>query len=313
MRRVASGAAMALLLGVALLVSAGLGYAQSVPPTAGTATFTVTAISSRDSVPPISKDDVQLRVGRESRPVGDWRKDENLFLAILIDDSIDTRAAGHWDNLREFIMAQPATVHIALGYIRNNTTMIAQDFTTNHELAAKALRITIGTGAIGSSPYLGTMDMLRRWPETGPRRSVLLISSGIDFFRGERSGPTFPDVVPLTQRAQRQNTNIWTVYFPAAAHRAHSFNLAWTGQNNLNRLSDDTGGESFFLGTGMPVSLKPYFDEIATHLSNQYLLTFAGTGGNRGRLQSVNVRTTVPDVELDSASAVFLPPAAAAR
>jgi hypothetical protein len=309
MRHAGSRCGTLFFLGLALLVSAGSSRAQSPAPTAGTVTFTVTAVTSKESVPAISKDDVQLSLGRERRPIGDWRKDENLFLVILIDDSIDTGAASNWNSLRDFIMAQPSTVHIALGYIRNNTTRLAQDFTTNHELAAKALRITIGSGAIGSSPYLGTMDMLRRWPETGPRRSVLLISSGIDFFRGARSGPTFPDVVPLVQRAQRQNTNIWTVYFPAASHRGSSFNMVWTAQNNLARLSDDTGGESFFLGSGVPVSLKPYFDEIATHLSNQYLLTFAGAGGSRGRFQSVDVRTTVADVELDTPSAVFLPPA----
>lgn len=310
MRHAGSRCGTVFFLGMVLLVSAGWGRAQSAGPAVGTVTFTVTAVSNKESIPPISKDDVQLSLGRERRPIGDFRKDENLFLAILIDDSIDTGAASNWNSLRDFIMAQPSTVHIALGYIRNNSTMLAQDFTTNHELAAKALRITIGSGAIGSSPYLGTMDLLRRWPETGPRRSVILISSGIDFFRGARSGPTFPDVVPLTQRAQRQNTNIWTVYYPAASHRGLAFSMVWNGQNNLSRLSDDTGGESFFLGSGVPVSLKPYFDEIATHLSNQYLLSFAGSGGGRGRYQSVTVRTTLADVEFDTPSAVFLPPAA---
>jgi len=297
--------------GVAFLICAGLGRAQSPAAASAPVTFTVTAVSNnKESVPAISKGDVQLSLGRERTPVTDWRKDDNLFLAILIDDSIDSGAASNWNSLREFIMAQPPTAHIAVGYLRNGTTRLAQDFTTNHELAAKALRITVGLSATASSsPYLGTMDLLRRWPETGPRRAVILISSGIDFFRGANSGPTFPDVVPLTQRAQRQNTNIWTVFFPAASHRGRSTSLVWTGQNNLSRLADDTGGESFFLGTGVPVSLKPHFDEIAIHLSNQYLLSFAGSGGSRGRSQRVNVRTELADVEFSAPSSVFLPPA----
>ena len=116
-----------------------------------------------------------------------------------------------------------------------------------------------------SSPYLATLDLLRRWPKTGPRRSIILISSGFDYFRGASSGPTFPDVVPLTRLAQTQNTNIWAVYFPSATHRGRSFNYAWTGQNNLSRVADETGGELFALGIGMPVSLKPHFDQIFTH------------------------------------------------
>jgi hypothetical protein len=47
------------------------------------------------------------------------------------------------------------------------------------------------------------------------------------------------------------------------------FFLASRAQSNLSQLSDETGAESYSLGTGAPVTLKPYFDEISTHLSNQ--------------------------------------------
>ncbi len=182
-------------------------------------------------------------------------------------------------------MAQPASTHIALGYIRNNTTMIAQDFTQDKELVTKALRIPLGRSALGSSPYLGTMDLLKRWPASGPTRSILLITSGIDYFRGSSFGPFYPDLDPLIQRAERQNTNIWTVYYPSSGHRGRSFFEGNLAQNNISKLSEDTGAESYFLGYGMPVTLKPYFDEIGEHLSNQYLLSFAGNGGSKGKYQ----------------------------
>jgi hypothetical protein len=299
---------LAIFFGVLLFVCVGLTHAQAMPAASGNVTFTVTAVGKKESAPPIAKDDVQLFLGKERKQIGDWRKDDNLFLAILIDDSIDNGAASNWNDLKEFIMAQPPTVRIAVGYIRNNSTMLAQDFTPSHELAAKALRIPIGTSAIGSSPYLGTMDLLKRWPQTGPRRSILLISSGVDFFRGPGSGPMYPDVDPLVQRAQRQNTNIWTVYYPSAGHHGRSFYLTSNAQNNLGKLSDQTGAESYYLGGGVPVSLKPYFDEIGMHLSNQYLLTFAGSGGSKGKYQSVKVKTEVADVEFLTPSAVYLPP-----
>ena len=299
----------AVLIGAFLLVTAGLSSAQdrAASTRAGSATFTVTVVGKKDATPPLALDDVQLFTGRERRQVGDWKKGEKLFLAILIDDSIDGGAAGQWDYLREFIMAQPPSTYIALGYIRNNTTMIAQDFTDNHELAAKALRIPLGLGGLGSSPYLGTMDMLKRWPDTGLRRSVILISSGIDYFRGQGFGPFSPDLDPLIQRAQRQNTNVWTIYYPTSSHRGHSFFLVNNAQNNLGKLADDSGAESYFLGTMAPVSLKPYFDEITQHLNNQYLLTFAGSGGTRGRYQPVKVKTEIKDVEFFTPSAVYIP------
>jgi hypothetical protein len=283
--------------------------AQTKHPAAGTATFTVTVVPKKDASAAVSKDDVQLFLGKERKQVGDWKQDEHLYLAILIDDSIDTSAASNWNDLKGFIMAQPPTTMVAVGYIANNVTMLAQDFTDNHEAAAKALRITRGISALGSSPYLGTLDLLKRWPQTGPRRSVILVSSGIDYFRGGGFGAFYPDLDPLIQRAERQNTNIWTVYFPSAGHRGRGFWLLNTAQNNLSKLSEDTGAESYYLGVQSPVSLKPYFDEIGQHLSNQYLLSFAGSDGPKGKFQSVKVKTEVKDVEFFHPAAVFLPPA----
>jgi hypothetical protein len=299
---------MGVLLVGLLVVTAGWVSAQNTPAAAGTTTFTVTAVGKKESAPPIAKDDVQLFQGKERKQIGDWKKGEQLFLAILIDSSIDTVAGGQWDYLKEFIMAQPATTYIAVGYLQNNTTQVAQDFTQDKALATKALRLPMGIGALGSSPYLATMDMLKRWPNTGPRRSILLITSGIDYFRGSTFGAFYPDVDSVIQRAEKQNTNIWSIYFPSAGHRGHSFYLVNYAQNNMDKLSEDTGGESFFLGSGVPVSIKPYLDELSTHLNNQYLLTFAGSGGSKGKFQSVKVKTELPDVEFFVPSSVFLPP-----
>jgi hypothetical protein len=296
-------------LGALLWIFTSSSNAQSKPASSGTVTFTVTAVGKKEGAPPIAKDDVQLFQGKERKQIGDWKKGEQLYLAILIDDSIDTGAGGQWEYLKDFISSQPATSYIAVGYIRNNTVQVAQDFTPNHELAAKALRLPIGTGALGSSPYLAMIDFLKRWPKTGPRRSIVLISSGIDYFRGQGFGPIYPDVQPLIDRAERQNTNIWTIYYPSSGHRGHSFYLVNTAQINLDKLSQDTGTESYFLGSGVPVTIKPYLDELTTHLSNQYLLTFAGSGGAKGKLQTVKVKTELPDVEFFTPAAVFLPPA----
>jgi hypothetical protein len=297
-----------IFLGALLLSLTGFANAQTSSSGSGTVTFTVTAVGKKQEAPPIAKDDVQLFQGKERKQIADWKKGEELYLAILIDSAIDQNSAGQWDYLKEFINAQPANTFIALGYLQNNTTQVAQDFTQNKELVNKALRIPIGTAALGSSPYLSLIDMLKRWPNTGPRRSIVVITSGIDYFRGPGSGPIYPDVDPLVQRAERQNTNIWSIYYPSSGHRGRAFFLVNTAQINIDKVSEETGAESYFLGYGTPVSIKPYLDEISTHLNNQYLLTFAGSGGSKGKFQSVKVKTELPDVEFVAPSAVFLPP-----
>lgn len=301
-----------LLLGTLLTSTLFLSteLAAQTKPVSGNVTFTVTAVGKKDAdVSNISKDDVQLLQGKERKQIGDWRKGDTLFLAILIDDSIDTGAGGQWEYLKDFIMSQPPSTAILVGYISNNGTRVAQDFTPNHELAAKALRLPIGIGALGSSPYLATIDMLKRWPDAaGPRRSVILITSGIDYFRGGGFGAFYPDLDPLISRAERQNTNIWSIYYPSASHHGRSYWLLNRAQNNIDKLSEDTGAESYFLGVATPVSIKPYLDEISGHLNNQYLLTFAATPGNKGKYQTMKVKTELKDVEFFHPAAVYIPP-----
>ena len=77
----------------------------------------------------------------------------------------------------------------------------------------------------------------------------------------------------------------------------------------MGKLAEDTGGESYYLFHEEPVTLKPYFDEISLHLDNQYLLTFAASGGPKGKFVSVKLKTEVSDVDLMThASAVWVAP-----
>jgi len=295
-----------LLLGLALFtVSAA--FAAETPAVAGKATITVTAIGKKDSTPPsIGKDDVQLTVGKERKQVAEWAKGDSLALAILIDDALDTSVGSQMNDLKSFIMSQPASTSIAVAYAANNTAMIAQDFTSDHELAAKALRLPRGLST-ASSPYLAVIDLVKRLPETGGRRSVLLISSGIDYFRGS-FGPFYPDVDTAVSHAQRANVNLWSIYSPTAGHRSRSFFLANMGQNNLSKMTEETGGETFYLGTGTPVAFKPYLDELQMHLNNQYLLTFAGDGGAKGKFVRLQLKTELPAVEFSHADNAYVGP-----
>ena len=184
--------------------------------------------------------------------------------------------------------------------------MVAQDFTKDHAAAAKALRIPYGGFGAFSSPYLELEDLIKRLPGAGERRSIMLISSGIDYFRGN-FGPISPDVDPTIENAQKANVNIWTIYAPDAGHSGRGFFRVNNAQSELSQVSEETGAESYFLGVGPPVTLRNYFDEISTHLNNQYLLTFEGSGGKKGRFERIRVTTEISGVEFLAPSGVFLP------
>jgi VWFA-related protein len=276
---------------------------------ANAVTMTVTAVGKKDTAPPpIKKEDVELFQGKERMQVADWKRGDTLFLAILIDDSLDSEAASQWNDLKSFINAQPQTTYVAVAYSRNGSAMVAQDFTQDHALAAKALRIPLGGQGAFSSPYLALQDWLKRWPSaSGERRSsVIMISSGVDYFRGGFD-PIDPDLDSTIERAQKENINVWTIYYPDDGHAGRRPFRVFNAQSNLSRLSEETGAESYYLEFGRPVSLKPYFDEIQSHLNNQYLLTFEGSGGKKGKFERVRVSTEIPKVEFITPSEVFLP------
>jgi hypothetical protein len=250
---------IALMIGT-LALAFGFLVTNAVAAGPGTVTTTITAVGKKNTSPPvITKDNVQLFLNKERTQVADLNHGEKLYLAVLIDDSLDSEIAGQWSDLKAFFAAQPDTTYISVAYARNGSAMLAQDFTNDHQLAAKALRIPVGGGAL-SSPYLALLDLMKRWPSSPDRRSILLISSGIDYFRGD-FGIRSPDLDSTISRAQKQNINIWTIYAPDAGHRGRGFFLAFRAQSNLSELSDQTGAESYYLGTSEPVNLKPYFDK----------------------------------------------------
>jgi VWFA-related protein len=271
--------------------------------------MTVTATAKKDAQPPaLSKNDVELYQRKERVQIADFKRGETLYLAVLIDDSLRSDIANQWSDLRAFLMAQPQTTYVAVAYARNGVAMVAQDFTTDHALAAKALRLPLGNIGAGTSPYLSVQDWIKRWPVSGQRSSIILFSSGIDYFRG---GPATldPDLDTTIARAQKQNINVWTIYALDAGRVGRGSFRAFNWQSNLDRLSQQTGAESYSLGLGAPVDLKPYFDRIQMNLNNQYLLAFVGDGGQKGKYESVKVTSEVRKVGFLTPSEVFLPAA----
>jgi hypothetical protein len=300
----------ALTLVCAAVFGARLLVAKAASPASDTVVMTVTAVGKKDAAPPpIKPEDVQLTLGKEKKQIAGWTKAEKLYLAVLIDDALDSSAASQWNDVKEFLSAQPESTSELVAYARNASAMVAQDFTSDHALAAKALRIPIGSvGAYGSA-YLSLLDLMKRWPESGDRRSILLISSGIDYFRGG-FGTKSPDLDSTIERAEKGNINVWSLYYPGIGHRDRSFFRATNGQWNLSELSDETGAESYYLGLSAPVSFKPFLDEIQNHLNNQYLLAFAAGagGGKKGKFERVQVKTELASVEFMHANQAFLPP-----
>jgi uncharacterized protein len=190
----------------------------------------VSVETPRDSVAPvIHRDDVMVFEGHDRDKVTAWEPAQGdqaaIELFVLIDDAANTSLGTQLEDIRHFIMAQPAAARIGVAYMQNGIAEITQNLTTDHKQSAKALRLPFGVPGVNASPYFSLGDLIKRWPETTARREVLMVSDGIDRFWG--SGPDDPWVDSLIEQAQRAGVVVFAIYTPGIGHYGHSFWRTW--------------------------------------------------------------------------------------
>jgi len=306
-RQTAPAKILALVIGF----SGGISPVSAQQSTSGTVPVsTVVTVEARHGkdIPVINREDVRVFEGHNRLQVTNWiplQGDQaSLELFVLIDDSSNTNLASQFEDMRRFMSAQPPTSAIAVGYIRNGTVRIAQNFTKDHSEAGKALRITVGSGAGGNSPYLSVTDAIKHWPASPARHEILLISDGIDSLQPGTIDSYRDQAI---SEAQRTGTQINAIYASGSGHSGHSLWRINTGQNNLSRLADETGGEAYFEGFDTPIAFAPYLDKFADRLNHQYKLTFVANADKKPTYQHVRLETEVPNAELVTADKVYVP------
>jgi hypothetical protein len=294
-----------------LLANVQLIAAQENSSPGGPAVKLVVTVEARhgSNVPDISREDVMVYQGRDRDKVTAWvplKGDQaGLELFVLLDDSSNTSLGSQLEDIRQFVNAQAATTKIGVVYMQNGTAQVVQNLTSDHTLAAKALRLPLGSPGASASPYFSLGDLIKRWPESDERREVLMITDGIDRYWG--GGPDNAYVDSVIEQAQRAGVVVFGIYTPGEGHYGHSmWRMNW-GQNYLSQVADETGGEAYYLGYGAQVSFAPYLDDLSHRLGRQYLLTFLARPEKKAGMQRVKLQTEVPNAELVSADRVYVP------
>jgi hypothetical protein len=286
------------------------------------------AVRGDSDVPTLQSGDVKVKQGKNFLKVNQLipAQGDNaaLQLFVLIDDTLGSGVGNNLNDIRDFINAQPASTVIAVGYMANAAVQIAQNFTADHALAVKALRIPRGGLSTMDSPYLSLISLVKGWPQQNVRREVLMVTDGLDRLRGEqpapsRLGPSFgpvyhsmptmsPDVNSASEISQRYNVLVYSLYAVGVGRAARSSWDLQTGLSGLTKLADETGGDCFSLGTSGLVSFKPYLDRFQKNLDNQYYVVFKATPKGKAGLQRVNVTTEVPNSEIAAPDNVWVAP-----
>ena len=307
------------LLGFTVMVMAASRpvYAQNTAPASNDLVrVTVTVEGSKENPnPEVTAEDLVVYQEKDRRPVVEWAPAKGdqaaLEFAILIDDSLNVTDIGlQLNDLTAFIRSMPPTAQVAVAYGSNGNAQILQNFTTDHEAAAKALRLPFGAPNI-SSIFFAVSDLLSRWPQSSARHEVLVVSNGIDVFYGVAdSSPTLsPSLQQAIDQAQRAGVTIYTIYASGFGRRGRDFFLVSNGQGCLSRLADETGGGAYFQGLQTPIAFQPYLQDISRLLGEQYLLRFKAQLGKKGELQRLRLKTEQKGVDLIAPERVYIPAA----
>ncbi|MGO8796822.1 MAG: hypothetical protein ACLQLC_18525 [Candidatus Sulfotelmatobacter sp.] len=298
---------------LALLICAVPCLSAQTAPSNGIAVHTLVTVEARhgSSPPVINREDVMVTEGKDRDTVTEWVPAQGdhaaLEFFLLIDDSSNVTLGTQLNDLQKFINGQPATAKIGVAYMQNGMARIVQNLTSDHELAAKSLRLPLGRDSGEASPYFSLSDLIKRWPASSARREVLMVSNGIDLYYGQ------PDLLDpyldaAIHDAQRAGILVSAIYTPAAGHAGHSYWLNYWGQLYLAQVAERTGGESYYIGLmGAPVTFVPYLNDVTQRLNHQYLLTFLAKPPKKSGFQRVRIRTEVSDADLVGPKEVWVP------
>ncbi len=291
--------------------------------------ITDSALRDEKELPPLQREDVKVKQGKNFLQVTQLipAQGDNaaLQLMILIDDTLNPSVGNNLSDIKDFINSQSPSTLIGVAYMSNATVKIAQNFTADHDLAVKAVRLPLGSVSSMDSPYLSLISLVKSWPQQKVRREVVMVSDGIDRLRGEnpqpsRLGPNFGpvyhsmptlsiDATSASEISQRYNVIVYALYAAGVGRAGRS---AWDlqlGLSGLSKIADETGGECYSLGTSQLVSFKPYLERLQKLFSNQYYLVFQAVPGKKAGLQRVKVETELPNSEILAPDNVWVPAA----
>ncbi len=209
--------------------------------------------------------------------VGEVKELEKLpiYVAVLMDTSSSTAGKLKFE--------QEAALNFLYTVVRSRKDQAAfvtfddevnlrQDFTTNVDALRRAVESVKrpGTQTALYDAVWQFCDEKMRATGTGGRRALVIITDGDDTY----SRALLRDAIEI---AQRTDTVIFSVstkggFAGSSVPGVEAGTVKDSGDRDLTRLSDETGGRAFF--TGDMLALERAFKKIGESLRSQYLLTY---------------------------------------
>ena len=297
---------------------AALAASDNNTPGHGVALVTLLPSKGSNTVPQLAATDLKLKVAGRPATITQWAPLDTgayrMEVVLMLDEGARTSLSTQLSYMDSFLKGLPPGSAAAVAYMMNGRALLATPLTTNLDQAASGLRIP-GGGPVGinASPYFCLEDLAKNWPSQNPyaRRIAVVVTDGIDNY-SPRYDPDDPYVQAAIHAAVSNHVLIYPIYWRDRGWFDQTGYAADTGQNLLAQVASSTGGASYWIGLGNPVSIDPYFREIVDRAQHLYVLEYQTdskvlTGLQNLKLEAVNKanKLTAPDLtEVERAPAV---------
>lgn len=278
--------------------------AQVRPVTIPIAIFTKQELKENQAVEFVQAERLIVKEDNEDQQILSIRSvsDSPLSVAVLIQEDLISSFNLQLKDIEAFIRNLPKGSRVMIAYTRSGSLQTRQKWTDDLDKASKTLRSVSATqSSAPRSPYDGISDLLGRFDALpAGRRAILLFSDGLDTSNGTNLASVAQsfDLDQAILKAQRKSVPIYSFYYPTALTEDSGSILVLGAQGALAKLSDETGGRSFFQGSIAPLSFLQFFKETTLALNRQFALTYLSTHMKKG-YHKVSVRSTNPDIRIE--------------
>jgi len=276
---------------------------------------TITILPKDEHAPPsnVSEQSVQAEAAGKKAQITSWQSEHSgqapVELVLMIDNGARGSLGREMDDIVHFIKGLPPNVKATVAYMEYGRAALAGPLTTDHAAVAKEVHLPAGMAEMNASPYFCLSDLAKHWP-SGDRsafREVVMITDGVDYYELHYD-PEDPYVQAAMSDAARADLVVYSIYWRSTGPEDRTWYESNAGQNLLEEVTQATGGISYWIGVGNPVSLTPYFDDFSRRLSNQYELGFLAPLRGKAGVENLKVKVSAAGVKVTAPQQVWIAP-----
>ncbi|HUD21955.1 MAG TPA: hypothetical protein VMQ60_03855 [Acidobacteriaceae bacterium] len=263
---------------------------------------------------PLTKADIgQIKIGGKVVPVTAVDPllggPHGLQLMVLLDSwQMLGSGPGQFDSIKKFFHDMPPNVEIGVGWLLQGRVVVTQPFTTDRDLAGKALVAKTREEAANpkndnGNPFQCLGYLASHWPtpDPGKLRAVLMFNDGAIRSNGQPQGKDSinPDVLSAAAKLEIASITPYPFFWqdPIIADPNRSTGTAVDAADNFGQMDARAGGAGLYEGMFAPGSLDQLLNRLYSTLKSESVLT-VDDPNKPGSEKTLDMKSTRDDIKL---------------